>query len=433
MIYDHQFGFRHNHNTNDALLTLTSNIQTALDKSMLAASVFVDLQKAFDTVDHSILLDKLNHYGIRGPSNDLINSYLKHRKQFVTIREKTSSQKDTPHGVPQGSVLGPLLFLMYINDLNYVITHSKVYHFADDTCLLYSDKNPKKIEKCINEDLKILNFWLHANKISLNTKKTEIIIFRSQHNNTHYDFNFRINKERINISNTTKYLGVHLDQHLTWVIHVSNLLPKLNRANGMLAKIRHSVSHQVLLSIYHALFQSHLNYAAQVWGQPLTDTKKKINTAQNKALRIICNKAPRSTENPLYLENKILKLPDLIHFQNFSLVLRHYKGLTPRGINNLLVKMTNSHHHETRNNLYANQKQTSYKVPKTNEIKHRGNPHTYKLPTTNKITYGTYSITTLIPKSWNEIIENLDMNPHDTSVGIAKSEAKNILLNKYKS
>ena len=124
----------------------------------------------------------------------------------------------------------------------------------------------------------------------------------------------------------------------------------------MLAKTRHSVSHQVLINIFYALFQSHLNYAAQIWGQPSSDSKNKINTAQNKALRIINYKGPRETENPLYLKNNILKLPDLIHPENFTLILRPYKGRTPRGINRLFVKKIHSHQHETRDNPHATQR-----------------------------------------------------------------------------
>ena len=178
----------------------------------------------------------------------------------------------------------------------------------------------------------------------MNTSKTELIIFKSKWNNSSYDYDLKINGAKLTISPSAKYLGVHIDQHLSWNVQIKNLLPKLNGANGMLAKIRHSVSHQLLISIYHALFQSHINYAAQVWGQPSSDLKNKINTAQNKAMRIINFKGPRETENPLYSENSILKLPDLVHLQNFTLILRHYKGLTPRGINKLFVKRTHTHH-----------------------------------------------------------------------------------------
>ena len=131
----------------------------------------MDLQKAFDTVDHEILLSKLDYYGIRGISNNWFKSYLSNRKQFVSINGYDSVLAEIKCGVPQGSVLGPLLFLLYINDLNQAIKFCKVRHFADDTNLLYLGKSIKKLNKLVNYDLKNLLHWLNANKISLNVKK----------------------------------------------------------------------------------------------------------------------------------------------------------------------------------------------------------------------------------------------------------------------
>ena len=161
-----------------ALIEITETIRQALDNKKYVCGVFVDLQKAFDTVNHDILISKLDHYGIRGTANNWFSSYLKNRSQFVSILGYESSTKPINHGVPQGSVLGPLLFLMYINDLQYAIKNSKVFHFADDTNLLNISDSPKNLQKLVNADLKILYHWLLANKISLNCDKTEIIFFR---------------------------------------------------------------------------------------------------------------------------------------------------------------------------------------------------------------------------------------------------------------
>ena len=176
-IYPLQFGFRKHHSTNDTLVNITENIRSALDKSQFACGVFVDLQKAFDTVDNTILLKKLEHYGIRGIGNSWFHSYLSNRSQFVSILGYNSSLKIIMHGVPQGSVLGPLLFLLYINDLHDAIKYCMVHHFADDTNLLLFDTSLKSLRKKINIDLKLLCHWLNVNKISLNTKKTEYTVF----------------------------------------------------------------------------------------------------------------------------------------------------------------------------------------------------------------------------------------------------------------
>ena len=169
------------------MIRLTEKICDALDKGDLACGVFIDLQEAFDTVDHKFLLDKLKNYGFRGLSNKWIRSYLTGRKQFVHVGGKNSSTKEVKHGVPQGSVLSPLLFFIYINDLPNSLRFCFPYFFADDTVLLYIERYPKALQKKINIDMKLLPKWLKANKISLNVAKTEIIIFK-HHLNSMFDF-----------------------------------------------------------------------------------------------------------------------------------------------------------------------------------------------------------------------------------------------------
>ena len=164
---------------------MCQNIADALDGEKFVCGVFIDLQKAFDTVDHNILLAKLHHYGIRDKAHSLFKSYLSGRQQFVSLSGKTSAKLAIRHGVPQGSVLGPLLFLIYINDLNDAIENSIVHHFADDTNLLCVSKSLESLVKKMNLDLMYLWHWLNANKISLNASKTEYLLFR--HSNRKYN------------------------------------------------------------------------------------------------------------------------------------------------------------------------------------------------------------------------------------------------------
>ena len=168
-IYNLQF--RQQHSTSHALINLTENIRKAFDDGIISCGIFVDLQKAFNTVDYQILFAKLNHYGIREILNDWFKSYLSNRNQYVSNNGFDSGLNTINCGLPQGSVLRPLLFLLYINDLNQVIKFCKVHHFADDTNLLYLSNSFKKLNKLVIADLNHLVNWLNENKISLNVKK----------------------------------------------------------------------------------------------------------------------------------------------------------------------------------------------------------------------------------------------------------------------
>ena len=198
ILYYSQFGFRKYFSTNHVILTLLESIQKTLDDGQFACRIFIDPEKAYDTVSH-MLLEKLNHYGIRGIANDWFRSY---------------PYKIVKYGLPQGSVLGPLLFLIFINDLSIAIKNSETFHFADDTCLLNIKDSIKKINKVVNKDLYFLIQWLHANKISLDVAKTEVIIFRRKKKQLDFDLNLKICGKKLQASSYIKYLGMYLGEYL---------------------------------------------------------------------------------------------------------------------------------------------------------------------------------------------------------------------------
>ena len=248
-------------------------------------------------------------------ANDWFNSYLSNRSQFVSIYGFKSKTKKISIGVPQGSVLGPLLFLIYINDLNVAINYAIVHHFADDTNLLITGKSLKSKKKRTNIDLKLLCNWLKANKISLNSSKTEAILFRHPNKNIDYDLKLKIDGKRIFLTNSVKYLGIHLDQHLNWKHHIHELSMK---------------SYNTLISIYYAIFSSHMTYGCQIWGQKGNVGGNKISILQNRMLKRIHFKPNDETVNPLYHKSNILKFSDYVILQNFLFAYDHSQNTTPK-------------------------------------------------------------------------------------------------------
>ena len=214
IIYPLQFGFSQNYSTSYALIHLTETIKEELGQGKYGCGIFIDLQKAFDTVEHNILLGKLKHYGMRGVAYSWFESYLKDRKQSVSINGYNSKHFSIYLGVPQRSVLGPLLFLIYINDLNTAIKHCKVHHTADDTNLLHINDSIRKLNKAVNSDLRNLTNWFNAKKISLNVSKTELILFKPKMKKLDFDLKPRLNGKRIYQTKSVKYLGIKIDENL---------------------------------------------------------------------------------------------------------------------------------------------------------------------------------------------------------------------------
>ena len=187
-------------------------------------SVFTNLEKAFDTVDHQILLQKLYHYGIRGLAHNWFQSYLFNRQQFFFISGSSSELMSIKCGVPQGSTLGPLLFLLYINDLNSVFNKAITIHFANDTHLSYASKKLSTTESVMTCESKILTEWLRSNKLALNSGKSELVIFRSKTKKELDEITIKINKSKHSPVPNVNYLGVVLDEFLSWDAHVKNFV-----------------------------------------------------------------------------------------------------------------------------------------------------------------------------------------------------------------
>ena len=291
ILYSKQFGFQNCCSAEHAIIELSQSISQNFDKNMFTIGIFLDLSKAFDTVDHDILLSKLSYYGIKGKYNNWIKSYLSNRTQFV-IDEKSGLLSITC-GVPQGSILGPLLFLIYVNDLCKASNRLNCIMFADDTNLFLSHKDVKQLFSSMNVELEKISNWFKANKLSLNTDNTKFTLFHkpSQADNLPIKLpDLVIDSSKLEQSSHIKFLGVEIDNNLSWKFHIENLETKIARVIGIMYKVRPILNTYCLKSLYHSLIHSRLSYANIAWGSTNVSKLKKLISLQNHAIRIICNK-----------------------------------------------------------------------------------------------------------------------------------------------
>ena len=265
---------------------------------------------------------------IRGNALEWFESYLSGRQQYVTYKGYTSSTEYITCGVPQGSILGPLLFLIYINDLQKVCNSSTPILFADDTNLFYKSHDKSILEQQINNELRQVSLWLKVNKLSLNVSKTHYIVF-TRKSNTVTSVDIRIENQAINEVNKTKFLGVIIDKKLTWKEHISYLSSKISRGIGMIIKAKKRLNKDALVTLYYSFIYSYMTYCNHVWGTACITRLNKIIILQKKAIRIICNVNRRTPTDPLFRDLKIVPFLDVNIYSIARFMFRYVNGSLP--------------------------------------------------------------------------------------------------------
>jgi hypothetical protein len=326
LLYKHQYGFREDHSTELAVLEFLDRIYSHLDAGNIPISVFLDLSKAFDTIDHNILCSKLTHYGIGGTELNWFRSYLTDRSQYVSYNGSCSELNKITTGVPQGSILGPLLFTIYMNDICYASNfHSILY--ADDTTLINPICTHDSAE-IINEELNKVCNWLAVNKLSLNAKKTKYMTFH-WHQNTAASLIrpiIQIQGHKIDKVSHFKFLGITLDTNLNWNEHVTELGNKLSRTSGVLSKLKNYIPSEILHTIYNSLFQSHLNYGITCWG---FNNCERIIKLQKRAIRNVVKSKYNAHTEPIFKNLKILKWEDIFRTSCLKIYYKFHNNTLP--------------------------------------------------------------------------------------------------------
>ena len=357
-IYNSQYGFRSQHSCENAVSELVSEITKGFQNGFYTAALFLDLSKAFDTLEHRVLLMKLEKYGIRGTCLNWFRSYLSNRQIRVKCQVASSGKTEyseyqtVNYGTPQGSCLGPLIFLLFTNDLYSHLNHCASILFADDTTLYKVHRNLTYLKWCLQDDMNTLVDWFKANKLTLNVEKTICLLF--QPNGSNKTLEVEINGTFIKSTETTKFLGMWLDIHLSWSIHAEKLITKLKRNLNLLKHSQNLMTKDCKRLVYFAHIQSHIKYGILLWGNSLSQTQlTKLTNVQTKCIQYLDHNCDFKTL-------KILKISSIIELENckFSYKLTH--GMLPVKIedscmhDNKSKSLCKTHGYNTRNKKIPN-------------------------------------------------------------------------------
>ena len=361
-LYVSQYGFRKQHACEHAVGELVSSIVKGFEEGKQTAAVFLDLSKAFNTLNHSTVLLKLARYGLRGNTLNWFRSYLSNRKMQTccktgdTCNEQTSDTYSVEYGAPQGSCLGPLIFLIYCNDLQVHLLYLSCIQFTDDTTLYLKHNKITYMRFALDYDLSTLQDWFCANKLTLNVGKSVCILFNKKE--TADQLNLSINGEIIPQVNYTKFLGLWIDRNLNWKEHIGRLIIKLSKNSNLLKMSKNFLTPITQKIVYYAHIHSNLTYGLGIWGSMSPQCSlNKLQAIQNTCVsQINCRKNKES----IYRSHKILNVQQNIELECCKLWHKHYLGELPTKLaeemsrNHKNQTLNKKHHYNTRNKHLIN-------------------------------------------------------------------------------
>ena len=334
LLSPYQCGFRKGHSTELAVLSFTDSIRRSMDQGLLTGAVFIDLRKAFNTVDHDLLLEKLaKGYGVTGKELGWFKDYLTDRRQVVTVQSTLSDPCDVAFGVPQGSILGPLLFVLFINDLPTAISKCNILLYADDAVIFAAHKDIKILEETLNDELNEVNKWTLSNFLFINKRKTEFVIFGTDARLSKVTDKviIKIGDYEINRVYDFKYLGIVLDDSLTWKDHVRYVISRVGKRVGVLGRLRKNITIHAALEMYKSLILPILDYCDVVWASCNKVDIERLESLQRRASKIIV-KSKCSTTSIDYL--KFQSLEDRRNTHILGLVKRCLNNKVPQFLKN---------------------------------------------------------------------------------------------------
>ena len=350
ILYPYQHGFRSGHSTSMSVINIQDKISHAIDKNEFSIGIFLDLSKAFDTVDHNILLKKLENYGVRGIPLSWFKDYLTNRMQQVKCNGIFSSFKSIKFGVPQGSLLGPLLFLIYINDLPNTSSVLQFILFADDSNVFISHNSYENMYQLLNNELELVSDWFKANKLSLNLLKTNYILFSSHRKlQPSHQGSVLIDGTVIPQVKSVKFLGIYIDQHITWNDHIDHISLKIAKNVGIISRLAHILPTSILLTLYYSLIYPYLTYCNMIWASNYPSRLNRIIILQKRIIRIIRRLPYNSHTDQAFAYLGILKLHQIKLMQTAEFMYRYTKRELPNAFDNYFDLVMDIHSYHIRN------------------------------------------------------------------------------------